>query len=48
MDGKKGGEFSLDSDSEGEFMDEDDEHGNALNIKTSFILEKCAAITAVG
>lgn len=48
--GKQGnGDFSLDSDSEGEEdLLEDDENPTAMNIKTSFIMEKSAAITAVG
>lgn len=46
---KEKGGFSLDSDSEDdEDLLEDDDSGNAINIKTSFIMEKSAAITAVG
>lgn len=45
----KGGDFSLDTDSEGEGdLLEDEEGGTAINIKTAFVLEKSAAITAVG
>ncbi|EAR86075.2 karyopherin, putative (macronuclear) [Tetrahymena thermophila SB210] len=46
----KNGEFSLDSDSEEEDEDllEDEDHNTAVNIKTAFVLEKSAAITAVG
>lgn len=42
--------FSLGSDSdEDELLDDDDEENpTSMNIKTSFIMEKCAAITAVG
>lgn len=42
-------DFSLDSDSEGEGdLFEDEENGTAVNVKTAFVLEKSAAITAVG
>lgn len=45
----KNGDFSLDTDSEGEGdLLEDEEGGTAINIKTAFVLEKSAAITAVG
>lgn len=44
----KGGEESDDSEEEELLGENEDGNDGALNIKTSFIMEKCAAITAVG